>query len=185
MSSPRRILVVGSSGAGKSTLARILGERYALPVVHLDRHFWRAGWVAPDRDEWRRACAELAAAGSWVMDGNYGSSLDVRLPRADLIVFPDLSPVVCVARALARRWRYSGSPRPDLPPGCPERVDWQFLRYMWQYRRKHRGRLLTVIADHAPDTPLVRLGSRRAVRAFVSTCSAGTWPSGATVEAAR
>lgn len=183
--SPRRILVVGSSGAGKSTLARVLAERYALPVVHLDRHFWRAGRVAPDRDEWRRECAGLAAAERWVMDGNYGSSLDVRLPRADLIVFPDLPPALCVWRALVRWWRYRGASRPDLPPGCPERMEWQHVRYMARYRREHRGRLLAAVAEHAPHTPLVRLCSRRAVRAFVSTCSAGTWPSGAAAEAAR
>lgn len=163
---PRRILVVGCSGSGKSTLARRLGTRYELPVIHLDSHFWTPGWVAREREPWRAVCRELAARDAWVMDGNYGSSLDIRLPRADLIVFPDLAPALCVARALRRRWRFRATGRPDLAPGCPERIEWQFLRYIWAYRRRHRGRLLAAIARYAPDTPLVRLRSRRQVREF-------------------
>ncbi|MFI6132271.1 hypothetical protein [Micromonospora sp. NPDC051141] len=42
----RRILVVGSSGAGKSTVAGELARRLDLPLIHLDRHYWRPGWVA-------------------------------------------------------------------------------------------------------------------------------------------
>ena len=41
----RRALVIGSGGAGKSTLARELGARAGLPVVHLDRLYWRPGWT--------------------------------------------------------------------------------------------------------------------------------------------
>ncbi|BCJ26303.1 hypothetical protein [Actinocatenispora sera] len=163
---PRRILVVGCAGSGKSTLARALGARYELPVIHLDSHFWTPGWVALDREPWRAVCRELAAGDAWVMDGNYGSSLDIRLPRADLIVFPDLPPALCLARALRRRWRFRATGRPDRAPGCPERIEWQFLRYIGGYRRRHRGRLLAAIARYAPDTPLVRLRTRRQVREF-------------------
>ncbi|GAA3512796.1 hypothetical protein [Actinocatenispora rupis] len=51
---------------------------------------------------------------------------------------------------------------------CPGRLEWQWVRYIWQYRRRHRGRLLAAVADHAPDTPLVRLRTRREVRAFLT-----------------
>jgi adenylate kinase family enzyme len=59
----RRVAVVGSSGAGKSTFARDLGARTGLPVVHLDRPFWRPGWVETPREEWRRVRAFLRDAG--------------------------------------------------------------------------------------------------------------------------
>lgn len=169
---PRRILVVGSSGSGKSTLARELGSRYELPVIHLDGHFWTPGWVALEREPWRAACRELAADDAWVMDGNYGSSLDIRLPRAELIVFPDLPPALCVYRGVRRWWRHRGRERADLAAGCPDRIEWQWLRYIWDYRRRHRGRLLTAIARYAPDTPLVRLRSRRQVRDFLRRAAA-------------
>jgi adenylate kinase family enzyme len=163
---PARIMVVGCSASGKSTLTRLIADRYGLPAIHLDTYFWRPGWVQVPRDEWRQTCRELAAADRWAMDGNYGSSLDVRLPRAELIVFTDLSRWLCLYRALSRRWKYRNRPRPDI--GLSERIEWQFLRYIWGYPRHHRGRLLAAVAEYAPDTPMVRLRSRRAVREFVA-----------------
>ncbi|WP_218106970.1 hypothetical protein [Micromonospora haikouensis] len=115
----RRILVVGSSGAGKSTLARAVAGRLDLPLVHLDRHYWRPGWIAPDHAVWRTTVAALAAEPAWVMDGNYGSSLDLRLPRADLLVLVDLPWPLCLARVVRRRWARRSSGRPDLPPRLP------------------------------------------------------------------
>ena len=86
----RRVAIIGSSGAGKSTLARRLGERTGLPVVHLDEHFWRPGWVETSRGEWRAVQTALCAQDAWIMDGNYSGTLDVRLARADTVVFLDL-----------------------------------------------------------------------------------------------
>ncbi|MFG3713594.1 adenylate kinase [Micromonospora sp. NPDC047730] len=164
----RRILVVGSSGAGKSTLSREVARRLDLPLIHLDRHFWQPGWVAPDDARWRAAVAELAARPSWVMDGNYGGTLDLRLPRADLLVLCDPGRLLCLGRVLRRRWAYRATGRPDLPPGCPEKIDAVFLRYVWRYPRRSRPRLLAAVATHAPALPVVRLRSRAEVRRWLA-----------------
>src|SRR5262249_2729981 len=82
----RRIMIIGGPGTGKSTLARHVGERLGLPVVHLDRHYWSPGWVAPEAAEWRRRVAELAGAEAWVMDGNYSATFDLRLPHAQALI---------------------------------------------------------------------------------------------------
>ncbi|MFC8849343.1 MULTISPECIES: AAA family ATPase [unclassified Micromonospora] len=164
----RRILVVGSSGAGKSTLARAVARRLDLPLVHLDRHYWRPGWVAPDRAVWRTTVAALAAEPAWVMDGNYGSTLDLRLPRADLLVLVDLPWPLCLARVVRRRWARRSSGRPDLPPGCPERLDLDFLGYVARYPRRSRPRVFAAVAGHAPELPVVRLRSRAQVRRWLA-----------------
>ncbi|WP_207232303.1 AAA family ATPase [Micromonospora kangleipakensis] len=65
----RRILIVGSAGAGKSTLAREVARRLDLPLIHLDRHYWRPGWVASGDARFRAEVAALAARPAWVMDG--------------------------------------------------------------------------------------------------------------------
>ncbi|MFC0508587.1 adenylate kinase [Micromonospora costi] len=172
----RRILVVGSAGAGKSTLAREIARRLDLPLVHLDAHYWQPGWTPPDAALWRDRVARLAAAPAWVMDGNYAGTLDLRLPRADLLVFCDLPRLLCLYRVLRRRWLHRRVPRADLPPGCPERVDGQFLRYVWRYPRRSRPRLLAAVASSAPEVPMVRLRGRAEVRRWVDTLSAD--PSG-------
>ncbi|MGR6317912.1 adenylate kinase [Micromonospora soli] len=165
----RRILIVGSSGAGKSTLAREVARRLDLPLVHLDRHYWRPGWVAPADAEFRAAVRALAARPVWVMDGNYGSTLDLRLPRADLLVLCDPSRLRCLARVLRRRWTRRATPRPDLPEGCPEQLDLPFLRYVWDYPRRSRPRVLATARELAPGLPVVRLRTPAQVRRWLST----------------
>ena len=89
MTGAERILVLGPCGAGKSTLAAALGERLGLPVIHLDKEYWRAGWVEPPQAEWLGKVEELIARPRWVMDGNYGGTLARRLERADCVVTLD------------------------------------------------------------------------------------------------
>jgi adenylate kinase family enzyme len=76
-------MVIGNAGAGKSTFARRLGGRLALPVIHLDSHFWHTDWQTPEPRAWRQQVAALAASPAWVMDGNYINTFDIRMPRAD------------------------------------------------------------------------------------------------------
>ena len=161
----KRIVVIGSGGAGKSTLARAMGERLGLPVVHLDAQFWQAGWKGRDREDWlewqRRALLEPR----WIMDGNYGGTLDVRLSAADTVIFLDLPPAICVARALGRALRYWGRTRPDMAAGCPERLDLKFLSWIWQYPRKNRPAVLEKLLKLECKT-VVRLQSVGAVQRF-------------------
>jgi adenylate kinase family enzyme len=82
----RRLLVIGSGGAGKSTLSMEVGRVLGLPVLHLDSLHWKPGWTAPGRETWRMTVGELVARDEWVMDGNYGGSLDIRLRAADAVI---------------------------------------------------------------------------------------------------
>ena len=157
----QRIAIVGSGGAGKSMLARQIGAIAGLPVVHLDHHYWSPGWVPMPDGEWARHQLELLAGDRWVVDGNYAATLELRAERADTIVFLDLPRRVCLARAV-RRFR-----SPILQAdGCPQKVDLQFLRWIWEFPTRSRPRLLAILEhllrpqpDRAP--PVGRRGARR------------------------
>ena len=125
----RRVVVLGCSGAGKSTVAAALARRTGLPVVHLDEHFWQPGWVMPDEASWRVVQCRLVAAPTWVLDGNYSSTYDERLPLADTVVVVDASRWRCLLRVLRRTWRLRGT---EVAVGCPHRVDLGHLRYVWR-----------------------------------------------------
>lgn len=131
----QRILIIGRPAAGKSTLAAELGHRLDLPVYHLDRYYWQPGWIESDLNTWRRWVTELVAEDSWIMDGNFFSTQDIRFPRADTIINLDFSASVCLWRAIRRIVRYYGRTRPDLAVGCPERFDWSFLKWVLRFRR--------------------------------------------------
>lgn len=129
-----RVLVIGSGGSGKSTLAAQLGARLRLPVVHLDALYWRPGWVATPASGWRETVAHLVATERWVMDGNYGGTLDLRIAACDAVVLLDPPRSVCLARVVWRWLRYAGTTRPDMAPGCPEHLTWEFVRWVWDSR---------------------------------------------------
>ncbi|MGC4895781.1 adenylate kinase [Micromonospora sp. DT31] len=164
----RRILVVGGSGAGKSTLAGEVARRLDLPLIHLDRHYWRPGWSAPTADDFRAEVAALAAGPAWVMDGNYASTLDLRLPRADLLVLCDTPRTRCLVRVVRRRWAHRGAPRPDLPEGCPERLDLDFVSLVWRHPRASRPRVLAAHATYTPALPVRRLRGWRDTARFLA-----------------
>lgn len=167
----RRVVVVGSSGAGKSTFARRLGALTGLPVVHLDRHFWQPGWVQMEREAWRAEHRRLVEAPRWIMDGTYGGTLAERLARADTAIFLDLPRRIALSRVLRRTVAGYGRTRAEMPEGCPERFDWEFLRYVWSYSRRIRPGVLDAL--EAFGGRAVILGRPAEVEAWL-TVMAGT-----------
>src|SRR5262245_28982958 len=111
---PKRILILGPSGSGKSTLARQLGRRLELPVVHLDAIYWSPGWVHAEVARFRARVAEESARERWVMDGNYSAHLDLRLPRAEAIIWLDLPRYIYFPRSVWRSIRHYGRQREDI-----------------------------------------------------------------------
>ncbi len=152
----KRIAIIGSGGAGKTTLGRTLSERLGIPVIHLDAHFWTPGWVPTPREDWVQAERELMQPEAWIVDGNFFRTMDARLALADTVIFLDLPRLTCLARVLKRRVRYHGRSRPDMAAGCPEKIDLEFLRWIWDYPRTKRPAMLEKLAS-------VRASGRRAV----------------------
>ena len=163
-----RVLVIGPGGAGKSTFAARLGRRLGLEVIHLDRHFWKAGWVDPPRDEWAKTVAGLLARDSWVMDGNYSGTLPLRLAACDTVVFLDLPRRVCLWGVVRRAVRYRGQSRPDMAEGCHERLTLNFLWWIWRYPKRSRPQVLALLDAHAQAKRVVRLRSRAEVEKFLA-----------------
>lgn len=170
----QRVCIVGTPGGGKSWLAAQLGTITGLPVVHLDREFWRPGWVRPDPDAWRARVATLLAGDRWILDGNYNRSQDRVMARADTIVVLDPPRWQAVAGVVARCIRSGprGRHRADLPDGCAERLDLAFLAWIWRFPAQHRGELLARVARHRagrPELSVHVLRDRAATRAWLAS----------------
>lgn len=143
----QRVAVIGSCGAGKSTLSRTLGEKLNFPIIHLDSYYWQSGWQESNHDQWQQIHQDLIKGDRWIVDGNYGNTMNLRLAAADTIIWLDFNRYLCVWRVLKRYIQYSGKTRPDMASGCPERLNWEFLTYVWNFPRLSRPQILIRLAQ--------------------------------------
>ena len=149
-----------------------------LPIVHLDRHFWRAGWQPSSGVEWEEQVRALTAQPHWIMDGNYSSTLPTRLRVADTVIVLDVPRWLCLVRVLRRLLLHYGRVRGDeLPDGCPERFDWAFLRYTWRYRKDHHPGAMKALEAFKGDVIVLRSASE-AARYMSSLTNSNSRPSG-------
>lgn len=168
LSSHQRWLVLGAGGAGKTTFARELSRLLGLPLVHLDRHFWRPGWEEPTDEEWDRQIVELSRREAWIMDGNYSRTLAPRLERAQVAILLDPPTLQCLWGVIKRSMWLRERARPDLAKGCEERFPTpEFLRYVATYKWRSRPKVLRRVRE-APHVTLHHLRSRREARAFLA-----------------
>jgi adenylate kinase family enzyme len=174
-------MVIGSGGAGKSTFARELAMGTGLPLIHLDLHYWKPGWTPTPPDEWTERVRSLACEDRWIIDGNYAGSFAIRRERCDAIVFFDLPRLVCLAGVVRRRLRHRNESRPDLPEGCSERLDWNFVRWIWDFPRESRPRILEALASRGPEVELVTITRRSHARAVLDPISEHPQPGGSGV----
>ncbi|MFD8491884.1 DNA topology modulation protein FlaR [Amycolatopsis sp. NPDC059657] len=161
----RRVVVLGCGGSGKTTLAVKLGRSTGLPTIHLDELFWNPGWVPTPKDEFVARQAEEAARDRWIIEGDYAGSLEIRAARADTVIFLDLPRRICLVRVILRRLRRRDGAGPA--PGCPQKVDLEFLRWIWHWRRDRRPIALTKLKEHASGARQVVLTTPREVEAFL------------------
>ncbi len=163
----KRILIIGCGGAGKSTLARQLGEKTGLPVVHLDKLYWKPGWVNSSREEFDAVLEGELVKDRWIMDGNFGRTLPRRLGRCDTVIYLNFSRWACLLGVLKRVLTTYGKVRPDMGAGCPERFDLDFLKWVWNFNKDNREKFQTLLAQ-AKHANIVTLKNRREVRRFLS-----------------
>ena len=167
----RRVLVIGMAGSGKSTFSRALSARTGLPVVHLDVHYWKPGWVKPSEPEWREAQRALLAGDTWIADGNYYETADAPLARADTVVLLDMPWWLSAWRAFVRGVR---RPEGELPVGCEDsavrrlRDEWWLIGRIWHGRRSEPAQARTLVSKHASDAVLHVLRSKDNVRDFLA-----------------
>ena len=164
----QRVVIIGCGGAGKSTLARQLGEKLNIPVVHLDKLWWKSGWVESSREEFDAKLAEELAKPQWIMDGNFNRTIPERIARCDTLIYLDFNRFACLMGVLKRVLTTYGKVRPDMGEGCPERIDFEFLKWVWNFNKNNREKNYRLLNETRHAETIV-LKNRRMVKRFLDS----------------
>ncbi|WP_234033733.1 P-loop NTPase family protein [Qipengyuania gaetbuli] len=132
----------------------------------MDHLGWLPGWVETDKHELREKLGALVATDRWLIEGNYGSTLDLRLPRADAIIYLDFPIGLCLWRLMLRVFRHRGTTRPDMTEGCPERFDLEFFLYVLFWNRGPRPRTEQALEGH--QAKIIRLRGPKELKRWLA-----------------
>lgn len=153
---------MGCGGSGKSTVAAALAKDLGVAVLHLDKIAWNRGWEpSPDR-EYADALEATLGLDAWIIDGNHERGRSSRLALADTAIVLDPGPVKCLWRLIRRRIRYRGRVRPDMAPGCVERLRPRYAWHVLTFRRRVLPQLRSeLLAAGVPTVDVMSLAPHR------------------------
>ena len=160
----RRVIVIGSPGSGKSRFSRALHQATGLPLVHLDLLYWNADQTVVPRSVFLERLQEALSQDAWIIDGNYASTMEMRLQNADTVFWLDYSTEVCLAGLRERR----GKPRPDMPwvESADGEGDAEFWEYVKHFRETNRPATLALLARY-PEKNVIIFQDRQETDAFL------------------
>lgn len=168
----RRVLVHGSSGSGKTHLSARLGAILGLAVVHLDDHFWQPGFSPREDEEWRNVLAKMVERDSWIIDGTYERTLDLRIPHADAIILLECHRLRCLERVLRRLWIGWMQSRRSALLGVSTPFALNLIRYVWHYPTVTRPVVVANIQRYGRGKPVVVIDGPEGVAPFLSSLRA-------------
>jgi adenylate kinase family enzyme len=162
-----RIMIIGCCGSGKSTLAKRLAEHTGLPLIHLDREYYKPNWEKPEKEVWNQKILNLCNESKWIMDGNYISSMDVRMQFADTIIWLDINRYKCIYRAIKRVILPHTRQRTDMGEGCTERHDLEFYRFIWEFNKTVKPRIIELLKLYS-DKNIIILKNNKDIKSYLN-----------------
>ena len=146
-----------------------LSEKLDIPVVHLDAIYWKPGWISSQKEEWEEKQRQALSGDKWIVDGNYISSIHLRLEQCDTVIFLNFSKYLCLYNVLKRYFQYRGKTRPDLNSDCPERIDFEFLQWIWNFPRYNTPEILDILAKQPENLNIYVLESPKEINSFLTS----------------
>jgi len=168
-------MVLGvSAGVGKSTFARRIGDILQINVYHLDTMYWKPGWIEASLDEFRSVQEKIVENRQWIIEGNYSSTYEVRMVRADTIIYLELPLYVCLYRVFKRFFQHIGKTRPDMTIGCDEKLDWKFIKFIlttYKNRKTVMRERLEYFLNKDAQNKIVILKSKKEIKDYLHKLS--------------
>ena len=158
----KKIIVIGCPGSGKSTFARALHDKTSLPLYHLDTMYWNEDKTTVEKSVFLERLSALLEKDEWIIDGNYGSTMEMRMAACDTVIFLDYPLDVCLDGIRERR----GKPRCDMP-WIETEEDAEFVEFIKNYNEQQKPKVLELFEKHG-DKNIIILETREQADAFLN-----------------
>ncbi len=158
----KRIIVIGCPGSGKSTLSRELHNKTALPLYHLDMMYWNEDKTTVEKPVFLKRLSAVLEKDEWIIDGNYASTMEMRMEKCDTVIFLDFPLDTCLKGIAERR----GKPRSDMPWTESEESDREFIEFVKNYNLQMRPQVIELVNKYSYKNILI-FNNRSDVNSFL------------------
>lgn len=159
----KKVIVIGCPGSGKSTFARALQKQTGLPLYYLDMLYWNSDRTTVSKDVFRERLRNVLCLEKWIIDGNYGSTMEMRMKECDTVFFLDYPSEICLEGIRQRQ----GKPRPDIPWTETE-DDEEFLEFIRSYEGQSRPKVLELLKMYS-DKSIFVFKSREEADGYINS----------------
>ena len=139
----KKIIVIGCPGSGKSTFSRALNAFLKIPLYHLDMLYWNKDKTTVGREVFTARLKEILQREEWIIDGNYSSTMEMRMQECDTVIFLDYPTDVCLSGIKER----CGKMRSDMP-WVETAADEEFIEFVKKYNEQQRPQVLELIKKY-------------------------------------
>ena len=158
----KKVIVIGCPGSGKSTVSRALHNKTGIPLYHLDMMYWNADKTTVEKSVFLERLSVVLEKDEWIIDGNYGSTMELRMAACDTVIFLDYPLDVCLDGIKERR----GKPRSDMP-WIETEEDAEFIKFIKSYNEQQKPKVLELLGKYG-DKNIIILESREQANAFLN-----------------
>ena len=158
----KKIIVIGCPGSGKSAFARALHDKTGIPLYHLDMMYWNADKTTVEKSAFLERLSVVLEKDEWIIDGNYVSTMELRMAACDTVIFLDYPIDVCLDGIKARR----GKPRNDMP-WIETEEDAEFIEFIKKYNEQQKPKVLELLEKYS-DRNIIIFKSREQSDAFLN-----------------
>ena len=159
-----KVIVIGCPGSGKSTFSKVLHKVIELPLYHLDMLYWNADRTTVPRPIFLERLSKIIEQDLWIIDGNYGSSIEMSLKACDTVFFLDYPLEICIEGVNLRK----GKKRTDMPwVEESDEVDKELIEFIKNYDSNSRPKVIELLNKYN-DKNIFIFNSRNEADEFLS-----------------
>ena len=158
----KKVIVIGCPGSGKSTISRELHNKTGIPLYHLDMMYWNADKTTVEKSVFLERLSVVLEKDEWIIDGNYGSTMELRMAACDTVIFLDYPLDVGLDGIRNRR----GKSRSDMP-WIETEEDAEFIEFIKSYNEQQKPKVLELLEKYS-DKNIIVLESREQADAFLN-----------------